>query len=437
MIKLERLVIKKLFGVFDYEIDLKPDDLTVLISPNGYGKTTILRILYEFTQKNIPVFFVGLCFQKIEIVFTGNQSVVFEKQKENDTKLNVTINGQSHFLDIDKTSHDIICRELSFMRRIEGQNDGWIDQRTVRPVGAKEIFEVLGGDHKAINLVRQIDKIIAISNDIDKLQIPNIYFIREQRLLKRIEDDKATEADFQRSGIARPRLIYEEIIDEYATFLKEVMDKADLEYAEKSRKLDSSYPRRLFESKTEIQENDFRTRFDKISETQKSLQKYGLSITQEENPPEFDPANAKALSVYLGDVEEKLSVFDPLLRKLNLFSTIINSRMFSHKKMIISKEYGLKFVADTGDLLELSDLSSGEQHEVVLLFDLLFRVESNTLVLIDEPEISLHIAWQKAFLADMLKIIELRKISVMVATHSPQIVRGNWKNVVDLGEENT
>src|SRR5690349_22975449 len=40
--------------------------------------------------------------------------------------------------------------------------------------------------------------------------------------------------------------------------------------------------------------------------------------------------------------------------------------------------------------IDVEALSSGEQHELVLLFDLIFRVEKNTLVLIDEPELSLH-----------------------------------------------
>jgi len=44
--------------------------------------------------------------------------------------------------------------------------------------------------------------------------------------------------------------------------------------------------------------------------------------------------------------------------------------------------------------LKLTDLSSGEQQEVVMLYELLFCVQPGTLVLIDEPELSLHVVWQ-------------------------------------------
>ncbi|MFM0158773.1 AAA family ATPase, partial [Paraburkholderia sediminicola] len=67
-------------------------------------------------------------------------------------------------------------------------------------------------------------------------------------------------------------------------------------------------------------------------------------------------------------------------------------------------------------------LSSGEQHEIVLMYDLLFRVRPNTLVLIDEPELSLHVTWQKAFLRDLLGIVAAANFDVILATHSPFVV---------------
>ena len=70
-------------------------------------------------------------------------------------------------------------------------------------------------------------------------------------------------------------------------------------------------------------------------------------------------------------------------------------------------------------------LSSGEQHELVLLYDLLFNVQPGALVLIDEPEISLHVSWQKRFIEDLQRISRLVKFRSVVATHSPQIA-GKW-----------
>ncbi len=56
------------------------------------------------------------------------------------------------------------------------------------------------------------------------------------------------------------------------------------------------------------------------------------------------------------------------------------------------------------------------------------------MVLIDEPEISLHVAWQKEFLNDLQEIINIQNMPVVIATHSPQIIDGNWELTVDLEE---
>ena len=82
----------------------------------------------------------------------------------------------------------------------------------------------------------------------------------------------------------------------------------------------------------------------------------------------------------------------------------------------------------------MSQLSSGEKHEIIVFYNLIFKTEDNTLLLIDEPEISLHISWQKKFTEDLLRIIQYKKLNVIVATHSPEIIGGFWENQIDLGE---
>ncbi len=92
-----------------------------------------------------------------------------------------------------------------------------------------------------------------------------------------------------------------------------------------------------------------------------------------------------------------------MLQKLEIFSTILNERQFVFKQLEISPDFGFRFKTEDEKELSLTELSSGEQQEVVLLYELLFRVSHNTLVLIDEPEISLHVAWQKEVLNDHCK----------------------------------
>ena len=84
-------------------------------------------------------------------------------------------------------------------------------------------------------------------------------------------------------------------------------------------------------------------------------------------------------------------------------------RGFSRRRFSIDRREGFVAYTRDGRRLELSGLSSGEQHELVLLYELLFRAEQDTLILIDEPELSLHIAWQQQFLRDLLKNHQISK----------------------------
>ena len=66
------------------------------------------------------------------------------------------------------------------------------------------------------------------------------------------------------------------------------------------------------------------------------------------------------------------------------------------------------------------------------MYDLLFKVTKNTLVLLDEPELSLHVSWQKSFLADLASVIAIVEFDVLLATHSPYIVGDRADLMVEL-----
>jgi predicted ATPase len=55
--------------------------------------------------------------------------------------------------------------------------------------------------------------------------------------------------------------------------------------------------------------------------------------------------------------------------------------------------------------------------------------------LIDEPELSLHLSWQKRFLDDLLEVVRVTGIDVLLATHSPFIVGDRDDLMVALSAE--
>jgi predicted ATP-binding protein involved in virulence len=139
------------------------------------------------------------------------------------------------------------------------------------------------------------------------------------------------------------------------------------------------------------------------------------------------------MQVYAADNLKKLAIFHELAQKIDLFQRIINSR-FLYKEIRVDKTFGFALFSTLNPKKEipLSALSSGEQHELVLFYQLLFDLQPHSLILIDEPEISLHVSWQNHFIDDLKAVIKLNPIDILIATHSPSIVGSHWDLTVQL-----
>jgi predicted ATP-binding protein involved in virulence len=124
-------------------------------------------------------------------------------------------------------------------------------------------------------------------------------------------------------------------------------------------------------------------------------------------------------------------MFDRLSEKISLLTAIINTR-FNYKRLDITRDEGFVFTTSQRRILPPDKLSTGEQHMIMLLYELLFKVRPDSLILIDEPELSMHIVWQQHFIHDLQDIIRLTGFDVLIATHSPQIIHDRWDLAVEL-----
>lgn len=73
----------------------------------------------------------------------------------------------------------------------------------------------------------------------------------------------------------------------------------------------------------------------------------------------------------------------------------------------------------SGEKIKLNDLSSGEKQVISLMSILYLYDNNNKIILIDEPELSLSLPWQKLLLPDVDKCNTVSQ--VIAITHSPFI----------------
>ncbi|WP_430309569.1 AAA family ATPase [Pseudomonas sp. PONIH3] len=74
------------------------------------------------------------------------------------------------------------------------------------------------------------------------------------------------------------------------------------------------------------------------------------------------------------------------------------------------------------EVTPFSELSSGEQQMLALLVKVIVSATPNARILIDEPEISLHVSWQRLLPIMLSKMCEHFDCDMVIATHSPLLV---------------
>lgn len=123
-------------------------------------------------------------------------------------------------------------------------------------------------------------------------------------------------------------------------------------------------------------------------------------------------------------------------KQITVLKRIVDRSEFSNKRFEVDKAFGFRFVANDQyeTKLTMSALSSGEQHILLQALYMLFEAPTGSLVLIDEPEMSLHLSWQGDYLTNLLEIVSFRRVQCIISTHSPFVFGSQYTRSLDLFE---
>lgn len=144
---------------------------------------------------------------------------------------------------------------------------------------------------------------------------------------------------------------------------------------------------------------------------------------------EADAAYNKLLEIYRRVLSERKSVRDDALRPLSEYETSVN-KFLDQKKLKIgyiesskqaprTRASYVNVVPTGGRPYGLTALSSGERQIATMLYSASRSVVPVGAFLIDEPELSLHVDWQRIILSEIQKLHPGRQI--IACTHSPEV----------------
>jgi len=434
--KIYKFEIDELYNRFNYTINLSSHDgigLAILAAPNGYGKTTILKMIEAFSKGEFFIFFKEH-YTAVRFFITGGVAVEIIRSKKDDGDIQITISdglnksvledplGDSGFVH----AVNVFDKYFPHLRRVGPRR--WRDDRHGDVINFQEAISRYKS-HPALRRVwrRKEAWIENITSSI------SVFSISTNRLNQSGVGSNHDDVD--------NKLMVKSI----ANNIKDEIRGAIRDQFEEGRKKETNFPTRVVDALAKKNYPDKESVLLSIKELQDIEDEYsrlGLipnteTTMQLSNHVQVHLENGAGLLVlktYLDDILEKFSLLEGLAKKLEAFIDSINS-LLSFKKVTTTVDDGfiVKLTDGDGEPVNLESLSSGEQHLLVLIGKLVFETTHECTVLIDEPEISFHPEWQEAFIKILTKIKEINGFNVILATHSPILIGNDyWDYVVEL-----
>lgn len=145
------------------------------------------------------------------------------------------------------------------------------------------------------------------------------------------------------------------------------------------------------------------------------------------------------LSPYLNIVSSTLKILQQAnIQEEKIFAAVVNykstidSFIGDSGKSIEIDDEGVKIILPNGSKEAVKILSSGERQIFVLITHLAMNLEmqKTNVLIVDEPELSLHLKWQKQFVRAVQKVSP--RTQIILATHSPEIINNMTSKAISL-----
>jgi energy-coupling factor transporter ATP-binding protein EcfA2 len=137
------------------------------------------------------------------------------------------------------------------------------------------------------------------------------------------------------------------------------------------------------------------------------------------------------LTPYLDSLKEQAHSFDEAFQAIDSVIGTLNDFLFD-KEAIFDMVNGIQFKNHIGERIDPSDLSSGEQQLVLLFCHIVTASNRSGIFIIDEPEISLNIKWQRKLVDALLELDSRSQLQFVMASHSMEILSKHRSRVISL-----
>lgn len=461
---IEHVEIRDLFGLFNYRI---PESGTlanpsILYGDNGVGKSTVLNLVFHLLSAagdrghRTAIWNTPFSYLRVSLKSGYELTACRENGTDDDViVLSVAYGGKveaewnyakgrrEYDYSLSEDVSDIVVEQLLNERTISPTVAYEIRMKKRRPKddgvrrGERNYLNALEGCSPTIFLVsaeRRLES-DAISGPTDEMELREVLHNPNGRkmgdLVKRSRQvslkqalakasrwvqDKALKSATQ--GSMNVHSVYEQILGQLS-----------VNYSDDDVVIREDSLERLLENLSDIERDSASySRYEITGAI--NVDKLRLALTT--GPDQGRLISAKLIDPYVKSVLSRLEAIDPVFRMIDEFVNQINT-FLTRKVLKFSMGRGFRIINEIGDSLDESQLSSGEQQLLLMFCYALTAQDQPSIFIVDEPEISLNIKWQRQLLKSLGEITRGTETQFIFASHSLELIAQHRSNVVKIG----
>ena len=405
---LKNISIEGLHGELNIDIDLKTG-INVIFGNNGIGKTTLLHIIANVANRDFERF-AHIAFKTITLTMNNGFEVAVKKKPE-DEKISVLLNGRAAKLN---DQGQLSEKFESTLAMYFGKHAVYVPAfRNVlqKMEGASNLpwhnlsrFETVLGRRHPANADDENEEIIQKKTEQCRSWFGE--FVPTIRYPSVDEARVSLEQYWGRADSAARRDESNTLSDATNSILADFLGRKPQELKELIGDILDDFPEEIAQE-------------DVLAESlAASLGRNGKHGPRDKMDP------TKYGAQYIGALMQTRSKRKDIFRKIDRFTESMNTFLEPEREFTISGQYSNRpsprifFKHSSKRDYHFDGLSSGERQLVTLLFSAWQEAGDSTLMLIDEPELSLHIDWQRRILKEMHKQSDQQ---IIACTHAPEV----------------
>ncbi|MCC5811807.1 MAG: AAA family ATPase [Ectothiorhodospiraceae bacterium] len=450
--EISRLIVRGLHGRHDINISFH-EGLNIIHGRNGTGKTTILHIIANIIDRDFSRF-LHIIFGEIEISTRSGNTIKIKRtpsKADDEVSITLTINNENS-IPIDKKS------KLS--EQTKEKIKSMLGGRPVYLPAFRAILEAISGEtfHKyGFSSERHDREIIEIArreeeeNKEDQKPLGLPYHIQESSRATAFKTVMCRDwfgpflpaVRFPSLWDVSEQLFFElreaEVkvaSTDRSAFSSVFVDvlRAVIHQDKKSSKEDTENILERLKKHLSALQDEYADAPEAYRQIDKMLKSYKGRRSKEEGIPK------KILEIYDKALMERTREQEAAYSRIRTFELSVN-KFLEEKNLAIERQsirYSRRRAVrrmpiiklDNGDRTSLAALSSGERHVLTLLFSATHMSISDGALLIDEPELSLHVGWQRIILDELMRQAGERQ--VIACTHSPEVAGHHRSRLIEI-----